>query len=196
MDVGNLFESIGPAAAIIAAVVAGVFAFRTRRHETQASRIRDLENRNAQRKHETYEPIISAFGDILDPAKKDQRDAILAKATPLITKFNTWISIYGSDEAVTAWHNYRQAAFSGVPTALTLRFYADFVLAARRDLGSPDSEVTRTQILGMRVNDLYTSDSDLRSTLEDEPLSEVAARHSWTVPWVPPPPIDRIDPPG
>jgi hypothetical protein len=98
-----------------------------------------------------------------------------------MSKFASWIMVWGSDEAVLAFRNLMQASFHSAPPAVTMRVYADFYIAARRDMGYPDSKVTVNDFLGMRINDLY----DLRSNYEFGALSlaELAAQHNWPIPW-------------
>jgi len=100
-----------------------------------------------------------------------------------LADFSTWVNIYGSDAAVIAFHNFKQASFHlPLPPLVATRLFADFLLEARRDIGRPDPGVTRAQIMGMRITDLYEAES-YRSAL-DLPFEELCRREGWTAPWL------------
>ena len=175
-----LAATIAALAAIMSAVIAGRYAAAARHSEASTQRMRDLENRIAQRKYETYEPMIELFRRMLDP--KDAV-AILADADGFrtqITKFSAWIAIYGGDDAVIQFERFMQCTFSQPPLSVTIRMYAEFVLAARRDMGYPDTRVTGEHLLGSRLNDLYTTPVLDALTM---PLQDLYAREHWTPPW-------------
>jgi len=62
------------------------------------------------------------------------------------------------------------------------RLFADFLLEARRDIGRSDTDVTRAQIMGMRITDLYEVES--YSSALDLPFDVFRRREGWTVPWL------------
>jgi hypothetical protein len=97
--------------------------------------------------------------------------------------FSTWVNIYGSDGAIVAFHDFKQAAFHPpLPSLVATRLFADFLLEARRDVGRADTSVTRAQIMGMRITDLYEVEN-YRSAL-DLPFEELCRREGWTAPWL------------
>ncbi len=97
--------------------------------------------------------------------------------------FSTWVNIYGSDGAIVAFHDFKQAAFHPpLPSLVATRLFADFLLEARRDVGRADISVTRAQIMGMRITDLYEVEN-YRSAL-DLPFEELCHREGWTAPWL------------
>jgi hypothetical protein len=161
-------------AAIIAAVVAGVFAWKTRRADADAQRTRDLESRIAEKKYAVYEPMINLIRDILARRATDQNEL-----TNTLENFSTWIGIYGSDEAVQVFHNFMQAAYSNAPAPIQLRLYGDFLLAARKDIGNPETSVQREHLLGMRITDIYTNHDVI-----DQSFEEIAERLNWQAPWL------------
>jgi hypothetical protein len=173
--------------AFIASIIATVFASRSARSnkelELQANRLAELESRNSERKYEIYKPMIDWSGQAFGNAKPGTSDE-MAK---LHADFATWVSIYGSDEVVTAYHNFRQVAFRAaasrdVPGLIAVRTWVDFVLAVRRDLGYPDSKIDACEILGLRIDDLYTTEN-LKMTLS---LDELCKLENWVPPWVAP----------
>ncbi|MFI7022222.1 hypothetical protein ACIBMZ_05810 [Micromonospora sp. NPDC049900] len=170
--------SVPGLAAVIAAVIAGLYARSSKVSEHEAQRVRDLESRIADRKYETYRPMIILIGDMLDSRKV----AELGDTIPdRLREFATWASIYASDEAFRAFRNLMQASFAGSPAPILLRLYAEFVLTARRDIGRSDTTTTAEDVLGVRITDIYASDGLLWAVRE--PFEEVCRRVDWTPPW-------------
>jgi hypothetical protein len=174
---------IAACAAFFAAAVAAWSARSVKRVEIEAQRISELENRISERKYETYKPMIETLRDALfgnegmGTAKPNAET--IAKTT---LDFSTWITVFGSDNAVRAFHNFIQAAYNSVPPFVATRLYAEFILAARRDIGYPDTHVTPLQVIGLRVNDLYTEEEyRLALTL---PFEELCRGQNWTPPWL------------
>jgi len=100
----------------------------------------------------------------------------------LTSKFMAWVTIYGSDEAVKIFSRWMQATYHDPPATILLRLYAEFVLAARRDMGYPTTEVTEADFLAMRIKDLYHRDQTLYASLQ-RPIEDVARDEKWPIPW-------------
>jgi hypothetical protein len=166
---------ISALAAIFAAVVAGVFAWKTRRADADAQRARDLESRISERKYAVYEPFINLFADVLSRRKSPTQEVLLKK----LQDFATWISIYGSADAVKAFHDFAQAAYNDAPAPILLRLYGDFMVAARKDMGYDDAGVYREHVLGMRITNIYTYPDVI-----DQSFEEVCDRLDWQPPWL------------
>lgn len=173
--------SIPAAVSIFGALAAGRFARKTKELEIQAQRVRDLETRLAEKKYGVYQPMIDLLSNMLDPdvAKTLKVDDLRAD----FRNFDAWIAIYGSDDAVRAWHNLRQGAFKNAPRFVLLRLYADFVIAARRDMGHPDTEVSSTELLGIRTSDLYDKDTGELTTILGLDWSDMERHTGWKPPW-------------
>jgi len=168
-------------AAVIAAIIAALSARSARRSDSQAARARELEDRISERKYNVYKPMIDMLRDLLDPKKSKDMAKDTSLASSQIADFAIWVRIYGSDGAVAAFHNFMQAAFHDPPSFVLLRLFADFVLAARRDMGYPDTQATRAQVLGMRVNDLYSQQQFI--DIITKPFDEICREANWTPPW-------------
>jgi hypothetical protein len=179
-----LVASVPAAAAIVAAVIAASSARRVRQREEEAQRLRDLEARIAQKKHDTYQPMIDFLSQALDPANQKALAAKGSKLREQFTKFDAWIAIYGSDEAVRAWHNLRQGTYLDAPSSVLLRLYADFVMAARHDMGYPDSIVTTVELLGIRISDIYTTDTAGVQDALTLDWPGIQQRFEWQAPWL------------
>jgi hypothetical protein len=168
-------------ASIAAAVIAARSARKAKLREAETERIRELENRISERKYETYRPMLQLVGDAFNVAKASQMTANPQMNVDKFSDFTTWITVYGSDEALQAFHNFTLAAGYNPPPIVTLRLVADFILAARRDIGYPDTSVTAMQLVAMKMKDLYDEDeSRLAMTL---PFDEVCRRAGWIPPW-------------
>lgn len=74
-----------------------------------------------------------------------------------------------------------QGAFHDAPGHITLRLYAEFVLAARRDMGDSSSQATPADVLGLRLNDLY-KDPKIR-LIAELPFDELCREYDWSIPW-------------
>ncbi|MFD9210559.1 hypothetical protein ACFVZM_30280 [Streptomyces sioyaensis] len=167
--------SIPALAAIVAALIAARAARHAKRAELSAQHLRDLENRISEKKYDVYKPMINLIRDMLDRRQIDEEDS-----RARISDFSTWVIIYGSDEAVQTFHNFMQAAYHDPPVKVLMKLYADFVLAARRDMGYPETHVKPSHFLGMRINDLYDN-SLLRNV--DASLREICDEVDWQPPW-------------
>lgn len=175
-----LVAGIAAAAAVVAAIVAALSARSTKQLELRAQRTRELESRISEQKINVYKPMIELLGNVISNAALG-RQTTPEENTPKIAEFTTWITIYGSDETIKCYHDFMQAAFNGAPALVSSRLYADFIIASRRDIGYPDTSVTALQIMGMRVNDLY-SEEEYRSAME-LPFEELCQQEKWTPPW-------------
>ena len=164
---------------VAAAVVAARSAGRTRDAQLQAEHALELEKRLAASKAEVYEPMVELFRGMLDAAKNPKQQTNERKLIETLSKFTAWTQVYGSDDVLREFHKLMQAAFHDAPAEVFMRLYAQFVLAVRRDLGDPRTEVTLTELLGMRISDVYEK---MASMLD---LDERAffAQQSWTPPW-------------
>lgn len=176
-----LIIGLAPAvAAIVAAVLAGRATKRAGTIQRENARIQLLEERVAGKKYDVYKPMLEMLASMLDPAT---RDAITTdKFREETTSFSTWISVFGSDDAVLAWRNFMQSTYHGAPPHVLFRLYAEFSLAARRDLGDPDTSLTAVEIVGIRIKDLHGNDKAFLEALA-KPFPEVAARNDWKIPW-------------
>lgn len=182
--------AIAAAAAIGSAIIANRAASRAKAAEAEALRVRDLEARLASKKYDTYKPMIDMLRDTLLVAKDSDAESPITPAK--VGDFSQWISIYGSDEAVMIFHRFMQAAFDKPPSEVSLRLYADFVLAARRDIGVPDSLLGPADILGLRLTDLYRTSRVYG--LVTMSFEQLCAAYGWQPPWSrTPEEIKRLD---
>lgn len=164
---------IAAVASVTAAVVAGVFATASRRHELRVQRADAAHERILDDKRSMYGPLVDMLDRMFtgeDLPTDEEREHKL--------RFDRWINVYGSDGAVAAYGRLMQALPHNPPADLQFRLYGDFLLEVRKDIGDPAGKVGVLQILGPRL----TGVSDPR-TLTDPDLDAVCRRLGWTPPW-------------
>lgn len=132
-------------AAVNAAIIASRASKAVRRTEIKAQQVRDLEERVHSKKHEIYEPMLTTFQKLLTEPPPVGAEA--EEALKRIRDFSTWVLIYGSDEAIAAFRRFKQGP--GNPGSDMWQLYADFILAARRDLGYPETGVSHEHVVGL-----------------------------------------------
>ena len=170
-----------------AAVYAALAASRARASELEAVRLRELEQRLSVKKMEAYEEILTALGNMLTP--EALRPPVVARKgqqaqDPLgvaVAAFMNQAIIYCSDEVLVSFSRFRMASGHNPPAPVLMRLVADFMLAIRRDLDGGQSKVTGIELLGMRINDLFTQPT-LLAALKD-PFDDVCDREGWVPPW-------------
>ncbi|MET9120189.1 hypothetical protein [Streptomyces sp. NPDC004528] len=163
-------------ASIMAATIAARSARRAKKSEIDAQHLRDLEARISEKKYDVYKPMINLLKDILN-----QRVMTEDEFKALVSEFSAWVTIFGSDEAVRAFHNFMQATYgTSTPPTILMKLYAEFVLSARRDMGYPETEINAKHFLGMRISDLYTHEELAKV---DMPLVDLCREVGWTPPW-------------
>jgi hypothetical protein len=188
--------AIAAVGSIIAAISASRSAKSVQKNEADAQRIRDLENRLSGQKYATYKPMIDLLGSML--SQDEASRAALADAganVPMFREFATWISIYGSDEALSAWHNFTKGTASNPPLMIKIRLLGDFLLAARKDIGYPDSQITTPELIAMRINDFYDQEETYKQALT-LPFDEACKLAEWQPPWLTMTGKIKLDPDG
>jgi hypothetical protein len=171
-------SGIAALGAIIAAGIAAHSAINTKRHETNAARLIELERRMVASRVSSYESFFDAVDKVWTAAR--QGTAVPEDVSSALLGFMHWVQLYGSDRSVTLAHRYMQATFSDAPFGILIRLLGELFLEARRELGHPKTDVTVIDLLGVRINDVYAQAQLDALSL---PLREVYARHHWTPPW-------------
>ena len=176
---------IAAVASIVAAVVAARSASSSKRLEVQAQRIRDLESRISERKYQMYEPFLEMVNNFFDKSAEGRA----AIADPIknvsgFVEFAKKITTYGSDQAVEAYHKWNLATVNHAPIPILTRLMADFLVAVRKDLSYPDTDVSATTIIAttFRVGDFYQQGDSFRKIMT-LPLREPCALAGWAPPW-------------
>ncbi|REC97277.1 hypothetical protein DEU35_3042 [Microbacterium sp. AG157] len=132
----------------------------------------------AERKYELYQPFLQTLGDMLTPFRND---AATERLEDVMADFSSFVAIWGSDEAVETFYRFRVASASSPPTLITMRLMADFLIAVRRDIAWPATEITGLHVIGMRINDL-PEHPEMKRALE-QPLAELCRAEGWTPPF-------------
>lgn len=90
---------------------------------------------------------------------------------------------YASDDCQRAFGRMMQGAFNDAPGPVIMRLYAEFVIAARRDLGDESSRLTPTEVFAPKLTDLFTAEDSTVFGFDRGTIRDLADRHSWPVPW-------------
>lgn len=143
--------------------------------EHEAARLRALEERVAQRKYDLYQPFLKSLGDTLTPSRnkqavKGQEDAM--------ADFLSFVTVWGSDEVVEKFYRFRVASPTNPPILVIMRLMSDFLLAVRRDIAWPSTELDGMHMIAMRINDIDKK-PDMRRALT-MPLDELFTWQEWT----------------
>jgi hypothetical protein len=161
---------------VFAAVWAARSAGRARAAEHEAARLRALEERIAQKKFELYQPMLEALGGMMTPGRTE---VALAGAGDIMSDFQTFVSVWGSDDAVRAFYRFRTASSTNPPPMIIIRLVSDFIIEARRDLAWPSTTLTGREVMGMRINE-YSPELEEALTL---PFDALASKYAWRAPW-------------
>jgi hypothetical protein len=73
---------------------------------------------------------------------------------------------------------------NSAPIPILTRLMADFLLAVRKDLSYPDTEISGTTLIAttFRVRDFYQQGDEFRKIMT-LPMSEACALAGWRQPW-------------
>lgn len=170
--------TVPAAIAIFSALWASRSARRAQRAEHESARLRALEDRVAQKKYELYQPFLQTLGDLLTPSRNA---AASAKLEDVIADFQTFVTVWGSDEVVETFYRYRSAANTSPPTLVIMRLMADFLVAVRRDVAWPETRIINLHAIGMRISDLSEHPEMIEALAI--PLNELFDREGWSAPF-------------
>lgn len=178
--------------AAAASIAATVIAARTQRSVSlalaEAERLRAMEARNDERKYVVYKLMVDHLHFILLNNDVELPPDELERVRRMGIDFGTWLSVFGSDDALQAYHNWCQCfvfqpaySYPPPPWPVVYRLMADLLLVARHDIGRPDGAVARRELLGLRLTNMYV-EADVLAALA-LPLDEVFQRNNWQPPW-------------
>lgn len=159
-----------------------VFAVRSARRaqaaEHEAQRLRALEDRIAEKKYDLYQPFLQTLGDMLTPSRSK---AALASMESAVADFQTFVTIWGSDDVVEAFFRYRISAATSPPSLVILRLMSDLLLEVRRDIAWPNTKLDGMHMIAMRINDL-PDHPELERALSI-PLDQLFREQDWSPPF-------------
>jgi hypothetical protein len=153
-------------------------ARRAQQAEHEAARLRALEDRVAQRKYDLYQPFLQTLGDMLTPHRSESG---LARLEDVIADFQTFVTVWGSDEVVETFYRYRVSANTSPPPSITMRLMADLLVEVRKDVAWPETRISNLHTIGMRISDL-ADHPELVEALA-MPLEELCEREGWEPPF-------------
>jgi hypothetical protein len=165
--------------AILAAFISGRYANRSKSAELSAARVLELEKRLASTREDIYRPMVELLRDMFDSARS-KKQVGGPKDVQTLSRFTSWIQIYGSDEVLLAYHKLIQASFKSAPPTVLMRYVAELTFELRRDLGAPETNLRLTDIMGLRLNDIY--DPQWRKAF-DMREKDLLNQEGWKPPW-------------
>lgn len=175
----QIITLIVPAAiAIFSAVWASYSARKAQQAESESARLRALEERVAEKKFDVYKPFVDAMGDMLTPKRTA---AAMADFENVVADFQNWVIVFGSDEVVDAFFRYRTAANYDPPYMVTFRLMADLLMAIRRDVAAPDTQLLGIHMIASRLNDIADY-PELQGNLS-MPLAKLIEQEGWDAPF-------------
>jgi hypothetical protein len=179
MWLGVTIAVISALGAILGAIISGRYANMSKTAELGAARVLELEKRLASSREDIYRPMVELLREMFDSARS-KKQVGGPKDIQTLSRFTSWIQIYGSDEVLLAYHKLMQAAFKSAPPIILMRYVAELTLELRRDLGAPQTELRLTDLMGLRLNDIY--DAQWRKAF-DTPEKELLDQENWRPPW-------------
>lgn len=165
---------IAAVASVFAAVVAGVFARSARRLEAQLQRRDNVHERNVERKQEMYAPVIEMIQHMFVTDDQPTDEQLEKKR-----HFDLWSKVYCPDDVLAAYSRFSVMGNGDYPPGeVQVRLYADLLLAIRKDLGDPYSNLTRLELM-----DDTTALYEDKYFLTEPNLDRVCKRYGYTPPW-------------
>lgn len=158
-----------------------------RQSSREVERLRRLDSRVQEARVKAYSPMLKALSDLLSKTGDEKTIAQAKKDSEhllrVMNEFWREALVYASDDCQRAFGRMMQGAYGDAPGPVIMRLYAEFVIAARRDLGDESSLLTPTEVFAPKLTDLFTAkDSDVFG-FDRGTFSALAARHRWPVPW-------------
>lgn len=169
-----IVATIAALASVSAAVVAGIFARSARQLEMRIQRSEKASERNIERKQEMYAPVIELIQHMFITDDQPTEEQLKKK-----NHFDLWSKVYCPDDVLTAYSRFSMIGEGEYPPGeVQVRLYADLLLAIRKDLGDPYSNLTRLNLMGSSTG-LYAD----KYFLTEPDLDRVCKRYGYTPPW-------------
>jgi hypothetical protein len=123
---------------------------------------------------DSTQPFLKSLGDTLTPSRKEQ--AVKGQEDAM-ADFQSFVTVWGSDEVVEKFYRFRVASAGNPPSLVIMRLMSDFLLAVRRDIAWPGTELDGMHMIAMRINDIDER-PDMKRALT-MPLDELFAWQKW-----------------
>jgi hypothetical protein len=132
------------------------------RHERE--RRENVEQQVSERKHQAYLSVLNIYFDLMKPENRGKQPD-----TGLLTNkmfdANKELIFFGSDEVVTLYLHWFQELRQGI---LSLERLGELVIAIRRDMGHPKTDLTAETVLRHLITDY--DESKAKGDLSRVPL--------------------------
>lgn len=115
---------------------------------------REVEKQLSEKKYSVYIKIMNLFFDVIKNTKESKKisDEKIANEMFVIVKE---LIVFGSDSVNLKFIEWRESANKGNPN-LVVFLFADLIVEIRKDMGSPATKLSNSDVLKMFINDYET----------------------------------------
>lgn len=135
--------------AILANVISNVYAIRIKNQEHRQQILKEHRENTIPQYKQFIDFTYTLAQNIRDKKKQLTEDEIKKTLDAFIPELIIW----GSDEVVKAFYDYRQASLSQKSESILI-YLERFILAMRKDLGHKNKNLKQGTVLGLFVNDI------------------------------------------
>ncbi|MCY1636251.1 hypothetical protein [Marinifilum sp. D737] len=131
--------------------------------KTRNENLQAVEERAREKRLETYKKLLDPFIVLLTPTKtkKEEEKAVNSITTVDYKRAAFDLVIYGSDEMVHSYNKMMQYFFrtnfekqSKEDSIRSLKYFAEFILAIRKDLNNKHTKLRRSETLEFTTTDI------------------------------------------
>lgn len=119
---------------------------------------RQIEQEIREKKIPVYEEFLDFLFKMFIKAKENNMDDIEEEMIDFFYKFNQKIIIWGSDDVIKLWSEYRIKAVNqkNLKPEETMFHIEKILLAIRKDTGHKNKNLVKGDILGLFINDIQS----------------------------------------
>lgn len=143
------------AAAIVAAMATIIVSVLSVTIGKYYERKRVIENELREKKIPMYEEFIEFYFNLLMSKKINGKEMTQEEMMKFFNRFTQKLIVWGSDEVVRLWSNYRREYALKDGNSMENMFeFEKLLLAIRKDTGHKNKHIEKADLLGLFVNDI------------------------------------------
>ncbi|AVQ97744.1 hypothetical protein OBCHQ24_01290 [Oceanobacillus iheyensis] len=143
------------AAAIVAAMATIIVSVLSVTIGKYLERKRVIENELREKKIPMYEEFVEFYFDLLMAKKINGKEMTQKEMMKFFNRFTQKLMVWGSDEVVKLWSNYRREfALKDRDSMENMFEFEKLLLAIRKDTGHKNKHIEKADLLGLFVNDI------------------------------------------
>lgn len=126
-----------------------------------------VEQEMREKKIPIYETLLEFSFKLFLGEKIDEEKMSEAELTKKLMQFTEQSIIWGSDEVISAWSNFRNQALErnksehGISGQEFMNSFAKVLLAIRKDIGHKNKNINENILLGLFINDLEKDNKNI-----------------------------------